>query len=115
MDSCVDEVDSSSENETLLRQTADSDHQEKLSYSHESSLSTDNNAVFRRVLGSQRTIRDVEMLMNSVYWIQALKMNNARGIGNDLYCNLTNFSYCVFLFETKNLTFQLMKINENNK
>ena len=49
-------------------------------------LPADNDSALRRLLNSYRIMRDADMLMNSVYWIHALKANNARGIGADLYC-----------------------------
>ena len=40
-----------------------------------------------RVITSDRMTRDVEILMNSSYWVEALKKKNAVGISEDLNCN----------------------------
>ena len=47
-----------------------------------------NSDVLARILSSERMNKDVEMLMNSSYWIEALKNKNAAGISEQLNCNL---------------------------
>ena len=42
---------------------------------------------FVNVISSERLSKDVESLMNSSFWINALKNSRAFGIGSDLYCN----------------------------
>ena len=41
---------------------------------------------------SDRLIKDVDNLMNSLFWIEALKSQNAKGISEKLNCNIFNCS-----------------------
>lgn len=40
-----------------------------------------------RLASSERLTRDVEILTNSPFWIEALKTGNAKGISEQLNCN----------------------------
>ena len=42
---------------------------------------------FVNLLSSDRVIKDVDDLMNSLFWIEALKTQNAKGISDTLNCN----------------------------
>ena len=42
---------------------------------------------FYRLVASERLTRDVESLMNSSFWIEALKSRTAQGISDQLNCN----------------------------
>lgn len=44
-----------------------------------------------RVLSSDRLTKDVDTLMNSPFWIEALKTKKARGVSEQLNCNLLRF------------------------
>lgn len=46
---------------------------------------------FVNLLSSDRLIKDVDDLMNSLFWIEALKTQNAKGISDTLNCIL-NFN-----------------------
>ena len=41
---------------------------------------------FLKVVSSDRLNKDVQSLMNSNFWIDALKTSNAKGISDQLYC-----------------------------
>lgn len=38
------------------------------------------------LFASDRLIKDVETLMNSLFWVEALKAQNAKGISDSLKC-----------------------------
>ena len=45
---------------------------------------------FADLISSERLNKDVETLMNSSFWINALKNSHAFGIGTNLYCNFSS-------------------------
>lgn len=45
---------------------------------------------------SDRLIKDVDNLMNSLFWIEALKSQNAKGISEKLNCNIFNCSLLIY-------------------
>ena len=51
-------------------------------------LSESNSEMFDTVISSDRLKKDVENLMNSSFWIDALKKSRAFGIGTNLYCKI---------------------------
>jgi len=52
--------------------------------------------LFENVICSDRLKKDVENLMNSSFWIDALKKSRAFGIGSNLYCNFAHCSVGIF-------------------
>lgn len=48
-------------------------------------------ADYKKLINSERLIRDAEHLMNSSFWIDQLKNNKATGIGSQLICKNFNF------------------------
>ena len=53
---------------------------------------------FVSVISSERLNKDVESLMNSSFWINALKNSRAFGIGTNLYCKFEKFKILTFYF-----------------
>jgi hypothetical protein len=47
-----------------------------------------NEELLIRLVSSERHTKDVETVMNSTYWIEALKNSYAKGVGKQLNCNL---------------------------
>ena len=58
----------------------------EISYSNDEILINDRSI---DVALSDRLAKDAESLMNSTYWVDALKNRKAVGIGNQLYCRTT--------------------------
>ena len=50
---------------------------------------------FYRLVASERLTKDVESLMNSSFWIEALKSRTAQGISDQLNCN--KYFFLIFL------------------
>ena len=46
------------------------------------------NETYKKIINSERLLKDAEHLMNSSYWIDQLKNNKASGISNQLICTL---------------------------
>ena len=57
-----------------------------LSINQSPPLSESSAELFDTVISSDRLKKDVENLMNSSFWIDALKKSRAFGIGSNLYC-----------------------------
>ena len=76
------------------------------------------NDPYVRLCTSERLNKDVETLMNSSFWINALKTSKAIGIGSQLHCNLrlpfmkTNLiiNFIVFFLLTKIFFFSVNNI-----
>lgn len=57
---------------------------------------------YKKLINSERLIRDAEHLMNSSFWIDQLKNNKATGIGNQLICKyFSDNSVCASKFKFK--------------